>query len=318
MMNPTFSSRLRGGLYGLLVGDACGVPYEFKSPDRLPTLDEIDMEPPRGFDRTYVGLPVGTWSDDGALALCLLSSLVECGGWNPHDCGQKFVSWQDEGYMAVGGHIFDIGIATSSALRRICSGTSALEAGGRGESDNGNGSLMRALPVSLWALKNGASEEETARIAMEQSVLTHAHPRSQLCCALYCGWAFHIGRGEDAERAWRLATEKTRAIVEKMPDSTLWRREMEEQIRPESEPKGTGSGYVVDCLHSARLVLREASTYEEAVKRSIALGHDTDTTACVAGGIAGMLWGEEAIPSRWMEALRQKETPDELLLSLGA
>ena len=73
-------SKIRGGIYGLLLGDAAGVPYEFNPPANLaPHADRIDMAPPPGFRRTYSGLPVGTWSDDGALALCLLESLVETG-----------------------------------------------------------------------------------------------------------------------------------------------------------------------------------------------------------------------------------------------
>ena len=65
-MTPTVHERIEGGLLGLLIGDAVSVPYEFHPPQALPPLDQIDMTPPRGFARAHVGVPPGTWSDDGA------------------------------------------------------------------------------------------------------------------------------------------------------------------------------------------------------------------------------------------------------------
>lgn len=64
--------KILGGLYGLLIGDAVGVPYEFHAPERLPPFEQIDMVPPAGFVRSHQGIAAGTWSDDGAQALCLL------------------------------------------------------------------------------------------------------------------------------------------------------------------------------------------------------------------------------------------------------
>ena len=146
-------SQIAGGLFGALVGDACGVPYEFKSARELPPYEQIEMTPPPNFERTY-GVPVGTWSDDGALSLCLLESLVECDTWNAHDFGQHLVAWYDEGVWAVGSEVFDVGVTTAAAIRRIRQGANAETAGDADHSSNGNGSLMRALPVALWALQH--------------------------------------------------------------------------------------------------------------------------------------------------------------------
>src|SRR4051794_39831508 len=94
-------SRFLGGIYGLLLGDAAGVPYEFNPPGALAAYaDRIDMTPPPGFRRTY-SVPVGTWSDDGALALCLLESLVDRGGFDLVDQARRMVDWLDRGHMAV-------------------------------------------------------------------------------------------------------------------------------------------------------------------------------------------------------------------------
>jgi len=114
-----------GAMTGLLVGDALGVPYEFHEPSTLPLPEEIEFNPPRGFDRAHLGVPAGTWSDDGAQALCLLASLLACRRFDAEDFDSRLVRWQGEGYMAVDGRVFDIGITTGQALRAIKSGVPA-------------------------------------------------------------------------------------------------------------------------------------------------------------------------------------------------
>jgi len=95
------SNPVVGGLVGLLVGDAVGVPYEFNAPEDLPDRHHIDMVPPAGFARSHAGVPPGTWSDDGAQALCLLASLLECGKFSLPDFADRLLRWYDGGYMAV-------------------------------------------------------------------------------------------------------------------------------------------------------------------------------------------------------------------------
>jgi ADP-ribosylglycohydrolase len=301
--------RLLGGLYGLLVGDAVGVPYEFHSPATLPDWDAIEIVPPAGFRRAHVRAPKCAWSDDGAQALCLLDSLLTCGTLDVDDLGQRFLRWCDTGYLAVDGIVFDIGIQTSEALAALRAGVPAHQAGPTEARRNGNGSLMRVLPLALW---HSGDDAALVRDAALQSRVTHGHPRSQLCCALYCLWARATLR-ESAD-PWRTATASLRSFCANNP---TWSSELEEQIRPDSVPEGRGSGYVVDCLHSARLALLEAS-YERVIRRAISLGNDTDTTAAVAGGIAGLRHGLSGIPSRWLEALTRRELVEPLASNLQA
>jgi ADP-ribosylglycohydrolase len=87
---------------------------------------------------------------------------------------------------------------------------------------------------------------------------------------------------------------------------TREREELEWSIRPDDPPEGDGSGYVVATLRSARWA-QDAGSYEQVVRAAVSLGRDTDTTACVAGGIAGLREGAAAIPERWREALRGRE-----------
>jgi ADP-ribosyl-[dinitrogen reductase] hydrolase len=300
---PTFH-QIEGGLWGLLVGDAVGVPYEFRRPEELPPVREIQMQPLEGFVRSYPSVPIGTWSDDGAQALCLAASLLNRGEWCARDFAGRMLAWYREGYMAVDGRVFDVGIQTGAALDRLMAGTVPEEAGLCGERNNGNGSLMRVLPAALLSKAGGLA---LVAIAHEQSLVTHGHPRSQVCCALYCLWARHELGGEPM--AWDAAVRELRSIY---PISGTHRVELEEHVLPAMEATPTGMGYVVDSLASARAAC-ECGSYEEIVQAAVAFGNDTDTTACLAGGIAGIRHGRAGIPPRWAHSLRGRNILDPLL-----
>jgi ADP-ribosylglycohydrolase/protein-tyrosine phosphatase len=286
--------RLAGGLYGLLVGDALGVPYEFHPPQDIPAQHEIEFMPPPDFHRAHIGTPPGTWSDDGAQALVLLDSLLARGGLDLDHFAAGLVRWEAEGFFAVDGRVFDIGIQTSNALGRLRSGTPPETAGPSGERENGNGSLMRVLPLALW---HRGDERALVADAMRQSLPTHGHLRSQLCCALYCLWARAELQGRSD--AWNWASEHLRALAD-----PKWAQELDHILDPKQAREARGSGYVLDTLWSAKACLDATGDFESAVRHAIALGHDTDTTAAVAGGLAGIRYGRFGIPQRWVEGLR--------------
>lgn len=301
---PSLTERIEGGLVGLLVGDALGVPYEFTHPSALPPESELEFHPPSGFARCYPNVVPGTWSDDGAQALCLLESLLEVGRLDPDDLGRRFLAWLDHGHLAVDGYVFDVGNITARTLGAIRRGVPVGEAAPRDEASNGNGALMRVLPLALFHTGSDAELVHDARLS---STVTHGHVRSQLCCALYCLWSRQLLREDDA--AWPSAVARLRSAIE---GDAIARHELDAVIRPDRPPTGEGSGYVVDTLHSARLVLARGP-YEHVVKAAVALGHDTDTTAAVAGGVAGVRDGIAAIPERWRDALRGRALLDPLL-----
>ena len=319
-------------MLGLLVGDALGVPYEFAPPSKLPSLARLEMTPPDTWLRAH-SVPDGTWSDDGATALALADSLLDCDGLDLQDLAEKLAAWQFEGRYAVDGFVFDIGVTTSDAIGRFVAGAPPEEAGPDNEMSNGNGSLMRVLPLALW---HRGSDEELARDAMRQSQVTHGHVRAQLCCALLCLWARGISHAHNSETAWTQATQTLRALLPNLcraanpideNDEPLqklmkevaleeWQSELEFHIRPGDDIPGNGSGYVVDCLRSVRDALRQPN-YEAVVKYAIGLGNDTDTTACIAGGVAGVREGVKAIPVRWRNALRGREICNPIIEKLA-
>jgi ADP-ribosylglycohydrolase len=303
----TVQDRIAGGLIGLLVGDALGVPYEFHDAEALPSSDSIEYSPPANFSRSHKKVPPGTWSDDGAQALCLLASLLDCDRFDAEDFARRLIDWYDDGYLAVDGVVFDIGITTGRAILALKAGAPPLDAGPADVHDNGNGSLMRVLPLALW---HRGEDDELVRDAHAQSRVTHGHLRSQVCCALYCLWARRVLAA--VQDPWDDAVRTLRKIYQTNPDSL---QELEWSVRPDDPPYGEGSGYVVDCLRSARSALRQSS-YADVVHSAIRLGDDTDTTACVAGGIAGLRGGLGDIPERWRADLRGRDLYEPLLQRL--
>lgn len=305
---PTRADRIRGGLYGLLVGDALGVPYELQAADELPT--RIEMIPSELFRRSHPTVPPGTWSDDGAQALALLTSLLAHPTFDPDDFGRRLVNWLDWGECAVDHRVFDVGVQTQIAIDRLREGVPALEAGPSEERRNGNGSLMRVLPVAL--VLPDAGDAELARIADLSSRVTHGHVRARVCCQLYVLWAQRILT--EHPDPWRSAVSALRGIHALGSEA---RDALEQHLRPDEAPAGGGSGYVVDTLASARMCFDASARYEDAVVAAIRLGDDTDTTACVVGGVAGLREGMAGIPSRWLELLRGRELVEPLLARLS-
>jgi ADP-ribosylglycohydrolase len=214
-----------------------------------------------------------------------------------------------EGYLWVDGRVFDTGVTTAAALRAYRGGRPALESGPTGERDNGNGSLMRVLPLALW---HRGTDAQLVADARAQSRVTHGHLRAQLCCGLYCLWARRTL--EAAADPWGAAVATLRALC---PEGSAESRELEDQVRPDAPPGGQGTGYVVDCLHSARQAVA-AGSFEAAVRAAVSLGEDTDSTAAVTGGIAGLRDGVGGIPGRWRDALRGRELYGPLLERLLA
>ncbi|MEJ8849648.1 ADP-ribosylglycohydrolase family protein [Variovorax rhizosphaerae] len=303
---PFYAHHVRGAVFGVLIGDALGVPYEFHAPEELPPKHLIDMTPPKGFRRAHAGVPPGTWSDDGALMLALLDSLTTVTPFTVDDFAQRMLAWRRDGKYTPDGVVFDVGIQTSTALQRIAKGTPAAQAGPVGERDNGSGALMRVLPVAFMA----TSDAEAVRLARLQGLPTHGHLWSQLACALYVLVARELLAGQPFDAAYERACAALPAFLK--PDEA----QVFSTLLAGRTP-GRGSGFVLDSLWSAFDCLAATSSFEDAVRSAIALGHDTDTTACIAGGLAGALYGPQGIPERWRQALRGRGLVDAALAAIA-
>jgi ADP-ribosyl-[dinitrogen reductase] hydrolase len=305
--NLSRADRIYGGLYGLLVGDALGVQYESLDASQIPEEHNIEMAPPNDFRREHAGVPIGTWSDYGAQALCLLHSLSRDTSLDLADFASQLVAWYEVGLLTPDGEVFDVGTRRRRTLNALRLGVDARNAGPMRERDNGNAALVRCLPVVLVA----QSTDDVVELAMRQGLVTHGHIRSRLCCALYALTAAGILEGLTAPDA---VTNAENDLRRRFAGS---RHEHEmEFVLSARDALPRGSDCVVDSFWSSIHCLMTTSSYEACVRRSIKLGNDADSTSCIAGGLAGMLYGHAAIPSRWMDVLRGKELVEEPLASL--
>lgn len=301
--------KIAGGLYGLLIGDALGVPYEFNKPEDLPPYEAVEMTPPPGFQKTYPQIEAGTWSDDGAQALCLLDSLISQKTFSLEHFSDLLLSWYDKGEWAVENEVFDVGVQTGQALHAYKNGLSPEKCGLLNPESKGNGALMRVLPLALWH----SDPRSLVLDAHHQCLITHGHPCNQVCCALYCLTAKALLEDIPAPEAIKKSVAELRQIYRDMPEH---QQELEWSICPEQPWEGGGSGYVVDSLRSAFMLLLQTASYEESVKRAVLLGNDTDTTACITGGLTGIQYGLSGIPERWLLGLREREKVEKLLQQL--
>lgn len=301
---------IRAMIYGHAVGDALGVPVEFSSREQRKKDPVKEM---RG-EGTY-NMPAGSWSDDTSMTLCLLESLNRLGRLDYDDIMKNFTRWLYEQKFTPTGVVFDVGRTSQMAVRRHVDGIAPLACGGQGERDNGNGSLMRIAPMVIYCEEHGGLtlNEEMVKKIHDVSALTHAHPRSQAACVIFVATALRLLAGEPISLAIEQGVQETHRLYQDKPEYreellhayhrllnlSAFRRLPEEAIK--------SSGYVVDTLEAVFWCLLHSSSYKECVLRAVNLGEDTDTIAAIAGGLAGIIYGYEAIPSEWVEALKGKE-----------
>ena len=289
------SGRIRGAILGALVGDALGTPVEFsKRQNRV----EDPVTGMRSGGRW--AQPPGTWSDDGALLLASASSLLD--GFDPAKMGQAFQRWYFNAEWSATGVVFDVGSTTRYAILDMARGIPPLQSGGQDVATNGNGSLMRILPVALRYHGSPAGDIFTTAVAA--SAITHAHARSCLACAAYClivdkvlaGGRLPAAIAEVREFLW------TRPGIVR-EELALFDRSLSPGFGDTPVERIGSGGYVVETFEAALWSCLRTYDYESAVLCAVNLGGDADTTGCVAGGLAGAIYGETSIPASWKAVL---------------
>ncbi len=299
-------NKIESALFGVAVGDALGVPYEFLSRNQIKESPAVDMI---GYG-TH-NQPAGTWSDDSSLTFCLAETLAE--GYDLQKLANRFVNWKEHSYWTPHGEVFDIGIATSIAIHELHCGKNPVLAGGDTEESNGNGSLMRIIPL-LFYIKD-MSIEQRFHYVTEVSSLTHRHVRSVMACFIYLEYSLQLYNGKNKNDALK---EMQRIVKSFFENSNMPRSEIERfhrilsikvgdyDVQPlESllESEIFSSGYVLNTLEASIWCILKTDNYKDAVLKAVNLGSDTDTTAAVAGGLAGIYYGLENIPEKWINTL---------------
>ncbi len=304
----SLKDRMLGGLWGAVVGDALGVPVELIGRGVRKKDPVLDM---RGYGTYHQ--PPGTWSDDSSLLLCTAQSLLA--GFDLNDMAQRFVRWRREALWTPWGEVFDVGGATDAAICRIERGVPPEAAGGVSEKDNGNGSLMRIMPVGLrFAL---APMEELLDHVHRASAVTHRHHRSQMACGIYCLINAALLKGVAPAAAYASSVENALVAYERHPfgpELFHFQRFLSGRIQDLPEPQMDSGGYVVHTLEASVWCLLNSASFSEAVLKAVNLGGDTDTTGCVAGGLAGICYGLPAIPRGWIDAIVRKDDIEALFV----
>jgi ADP-ribosyl-[dinitrogen reductase] hydrolase len=315
LSNREINNPIKNGIWGLVVGDALGVPVEFKSRDYLKQNPLNDMI---GFG-TY-NQPAGTWSDDSSLALCLADELSK--ELNLQKIGNSFVKWYYENHWTPHGVVFDIGISTQEAITRLKNGEKAELAGSWEENSNGNGSLMRILPL-LFEVQKIKDRKERYELIKKVSSITHGHVRSCLACFYYLEIASFLSSEikYPITDAYKVANHSLLNLLEELEinpkEAELFERITNGKLAELQESSIQSSGYVIHTLEASIWCLLTTNSYEEAVLKAINLGEDTDTTGAVVGGLTGLFYGMKSIPNEWIDKIARKEDIEELTNKLS-
>jgi ADP-ribosyl-[dinitrogen reductase] hydrolase len=298
---------IKDALLGVAIGDALGVPVEFR--DRSSILKNPVTEM-RGYG-TY-NVPAGIWSDDSSLTFCLAEALTK--EFDLKVVGENFVKWLRHNYWTAHGVVFDVGITTRAAINRIAAGTAPALAGGSHEDENGNGSLMRILPLVFYM--KDKSMDERFQLTKLVSSMTHAHIRSVVACFYYLEFARLLLNKVDKFSIYsQLKTdipEYLQSLSINPKEISRFDRLVKSDLYELSEDDIYSSGYVLHTLQASIWCLLTTNTYKDAVLKAVNLGDDTDTTGAVTGGLAGLLYGHENIPAEWLELLARRTDIEDL------
>lgn len=318
MTSLNLTDSARAALLGMAVGDALGVPVEFQ-PRAARQQDPVVGMRAYGTHRQ----PAGTWSDDSSLTFCLAETLARSGGRSGEpdlaDFARRSINWLYQSYWTATGETFDVGNATRAAIDRLQRGTMPTAAGPRSEFDNGNGALMRILPLAFHDIWRAETLDLNAAWTLTENVasVTHGHPRSTLGCFLYLLVARGLLKGlapveayakmRELAKPW-LAHGSIPAVVE----DRYYQASLNGKLPKLKEDQISSSGYVAHTLEAALWCLLKHDSYAATVLAAVNLGDDTDTTGAVAGGLAGLAYGEAAIPPEWLAVLARRADIEDL------
>lgn len=272
-------NHIKGALFGVAVGDALGAVTEFMNQDEIRAKYGYLTEMTGG---GWLGVEPGETTDDTAMTIAVAKGLLA----NPSEpmgrIGMEFKKWVETNPRDIGNIIrttFDCydgdWFKAAEKAHKVLSGRSA-----------GNGSLMRCLPVALAYGDLTKMEEITAL----QSKMTHYDDLASEACLIYNRIANRLLKGEPLKSSIKEEIQETRYC---------------DAIR--EQPDVLPNGYVVNTLIWVLNILWNSSSFEESVQKAANLGGDSDTIGAIAGGIAGLYWGFEAIPDRYAEVLEPKE-----------
>lgn len=282
--------KVKDGIIGLILGDALGVPVEFTSRE---TLQENPVTGMRGYG-TY-NMPPGTWSDDSSMTIATMASIINKQAIDYDDMMREFLDWIENGKYTQYENTFDFGITTHNGLLNYKNGMNPILCGGTGERDNGNGSLMRILPLAFIPNIDYETIENV-------SGLTHGHLRSKIACVFYVEIAKSMLEEDlSIDEHIKLAGDKIKEHYNDSNELNHFIRIFNDDLNDESTI--SSKGYVISTFESVIYSLKTTDNFKDAVLKAVNLGEDTDTVGAICGGLAGIYYGYDSIPMYWIESI---------------
>ncbi|HBA86599.1 MAG TPA: ADP-ribosyl-[dinitrogen reductase] hydrolase [Geobacter sp.] len=274
-MQNEILSRARGAFIGLAVGDALGAPAEF--------LTRGEIQSKYGVLRDMVGggwlrLKPGQVTDDTQMSLCLARAIRDSGGWTLTGAADNLATWLKSKPI-------DVGDTCRRGIRNYM--LRGMVETPPNEWDGGNGAAMRTLPVALYTLGDPSLLESCT---LQHAHLTHNHPLSD-AATLYLGRLLHLALTGRSMPRLRREVEQLLALYPNFHFDPY---------------KGLATGYVVDTMQTVFHCFFRSRSFEACVVETVNQGGDADTTAAIAGALAGAYYGEEAIPARWRKKLNKQ------------
>ena len=288
--------KVENGIIGFVVGDTMGVPVEFNSRGKLLLNPVTEM-----LEYGTHNMPKGCWSDDTSMTLATMDSIIKCKEINTNDMADKFIKWYRNGEYTATGIMFDIGTTTQQALVKYQRGIDiASKCGGEREYDNGNGSLMRMLPIAYYCYLKGLEDTEILKIVKEVSSITHRHPISILGCYIYVRLAIELLKGKGLLQTYQ---EIKKLDYSYFTEDTIYKYEriLNNDIGLYNINEISSNGYIVSTLEASLWTLINSKSFNETIIKAINLGEDTDTVGACVGGLAGIYYGIENIKQKWKD-----------------
>lgn len=288
--------KVENGIIGFVVGDTMGVPVEFNSREKLLLNPVTEM-----LEYGTHNMPKGCWSDDTSMTLATMDSIIKCKEINTNDMADRFIKWYRNGEYTATGIMFDIGTTIQQALVKYQRGIGiASKCGGEREYDNGNGSLMRMLPIAYYCYLKGLEDTEILKIVKEVSSITHRHQISILGCYIYVRLAMELLKGKELLQAYQ---EIKKLDYSYFTEDTIYKYEriLNNDIGLYNINDISSNGYIVSTLEAVIWTLINSKSFNETIIKAINLGEDTDTVGACVGGLAGIYYGIENIKQKWKD-----------------
>lgn len=313
--------QINGALYGFIVGDALGVPVEFKKREYLKQNPIINM-----MENKYRKTTKGYWSDDTAMTLCTVRSIIDVKGVNiklQESIMNNYLKWADKGYMAINNRTFGIGQATLRSMMEYSKSKSFEEyyenkLKKEEKRNGGNGALMRILPLILYLYQFDFSENE--KISETENLnrkyefiefnvrLTHNNFINAQSCIFYTMFIFNLLETNNLNESYDLSIRQFKERYKYVPQDL--KRIISKKVIYADEDEIKSTGYVVYTLEASLWCLFNSNDFKELVLKAVNLGEDADTVGAITGSLGGIYYTYNQIPEDLLNQLCEKDMID--------